>query len=147
MCYIQCQGSSGCGLPIISAGWQYEVKAAVSSHWTTPWHCTVSQESFKDTLNSPSFLLSPSSSPTFSVYHTLPQRCWLVEKCGTVNAGRWSVHAPPTSSEEGSSASARNSTQLVQNPQGPAAHRRWILGYQVDPYVGDFVFCGEGSGG
>ena len=47
----------------------------------------------------PTSPLSPSSLPTFSVYHTLTQRCWLVEKCGTVSAGRWSIRTPPTSLE------------------------------------------------
>lgn len=102
---------------------------------TPPPHCQSIK--FQGHAELPKFSAKPILFPdTFSVYHTLPQRCWLVEKCGTVSAGRWSVHAPPTSSEQGSTASARNSTQLVQNLQGMAVHRRWMLaGYQDDSYV------------
>lgn len=93
----------------------------------------------------PKFLLSPSSFPYLL---RLPRSTlkMLTERCGTVSAGRWSVCAPPTSSEQGSTASARNSTQLLQNLQGDGCseetNARRIPSWLICVYVCIFVCQG-----
>lgn len=93
---------------------------------TSTLHCQSIKLQGHDEL--PSFLPSSSSSPpphppsTSSVYYTLAQRCWRVEKHGTVSAGRWSEHAPPTLSGVGLHCLSRELYTISSEPRGG-----WLL--------------------
>lgn len=107
---------------------------------TSTLHCQLIKLQGHDEL--PSFLPSSSSSPpphppsTSSVYYTLAQRCWRVEKHGTVSAGRWSEHAPPTLSGVGLHCLSRELYTISSEPRGG-----WLLiGDECSQYTESAVY-------